>query len=161
MTINNNFNFNIDEIRKYIPHGYPFLLVDRIVELEPGQHCKGIKNVTFNEPFFTGHFDFYPVMPGVLQIEAMAQVAGCLNFLSKEDQTPNKEITFLVGVDKTKFKKQVRPGDQLVITARFIEKKSVLIKFGCEIHIRNLDNSLTFACSSEIKVVISEKSKLQ
>ena len=101
---------NIDEIKKIIPHRYPFLLVDRITELEVGKKAVGIKNVTVNEPFFQGHFPEYPIMPGVLIVEAMAQV-GAVAMLSVEE---NKgKIGVFAGIDKVKFKREVRPGDTL------------------------------------------------
>lgn len=98
------------EIQNIIPHRPPFLLVDRVLELEPGKRAVGIKNVSINEPFFTGHFPGYPVMPGVLIVEAMAQV-GAVALLSSEE---NKgRIAFFAGIDSLRFKRQVVPGDQL------------------------------------------------
>jgi 3-hydroxyacyl-[acyl-carrier-protein] dehydratase len=101
---------NIDEIKKIIPHRYPFLLIDTIEELEPGKRAVGSKNVTFNEPFFPGHFPDYPVMPGVLIIEALAQV-GAVAVLSLPEYTGR--LAFFAGIDKVRFKRQVRPGDRL------------------------------------------------
>jgi 3-hydroxyacyl-[acyl-carrier-protein] dehydratase len=103
---------DIREILKILPHAYPFLLVDRVVEMEPGKRIVGIKNVTFNEPFFPGHFPGRPIMPGVLIIEAMAQTAGIFAFksLSQEDQ---KKPVFFLGIDHARFRKPVIPGDQL------------------------------------------------
>jgi 3-hydroxyacyl-[acyl-carrier-protein] dehydratase len=102
----------IKEIMNILPHTYPFLLVDRIIEIEPGKRIVGIKNVTYNEPFFPGHFPGRPIMPGVLIVEAMAQTAGVLvcNSLSGEER--NKLVYFL-GMDNVKFRKPVIPGDQL------------------------------------------------
>lgn len=97
-------------IRKIIPHRYPFLLIDIIVELEPGERAVGIKNVTTNEPFFQGHFPDYPVMPGVLIVEAIAQV-GAVAMLSHLDQAGN--LALFAGIDKVRFKRQVTPGDTL------------------------------------------------
>lgn len=102
--------FTIQEILKYLPHRYPFLLVDKILECAD-DHIVGIKNVTFNEPFFTGHFPELPIMPGVLVIEAMAQVSGIL-FLSKF-QDGKQRVVYFAGIDNAKFRKPVRPGDQL------------------------------------------------
>ena len=102
--------FDINQIKEIIPHRYPFLLVDRIIEVEEGKRAVGIKNVSANEPFFAGHFPEYPVMPGVLIVEALAQV-GAVSVLMKEE---NKGKTpFFAGIDHCRFKKQVTPGDQL------------------------------------------------
>ena len=105
---------DINEIMKILPHRYPFLMVDRIVELEPGKRCIGIKNVTINEPFFQGHFPGHPVMPGVLIIEAMAQVAGIMAYAGSDEAT-KKKVTYFMSIDNAKFRKPVFPGDQLRI----------------------------------------------
>ena len=102
----------IREIMSLLPHAYPFLLVDRIVEIEPGKRIVGIKNVTYNEPFFPGHFPGRPVMPGVLIVEAMAQTAGILAFKSMKEEHQRKPVFFL-GLDNVRFRKPVTPGDQL------------------------------------------------
>jgi len=102
---------DVNEIMKLLPHRYPFLLVDRITEVESGKKIVGLKNVTINEPFFPGHFPGHPVMPGVLIVEAMAQVAAILVYSSSEDNLG--KITYFVGIDNTKFRKPVVPGDQL------------------------------------------------
>lgn len=102
----------IKEIMAILPHAYPFLLVDRIVEIEPGKRVVGIKNVTYNEPFFPGHFPGRPIMPGVLIVEAMAQTAGVLVFNSLPQEDRNKSVFFL-GIDNVRFRKPVIPGDQL------------------------------------------------
>ncbi|MGQ9633993.1 MAG: 3-hydroxyacyl-ACP dehydratase FabZ [Bryobacteraceae bacterium] len=116
---------DIEEIRKILPHRYPMLLVDRILELEPDR-IVGIKNVTVNEPFFVGHFPDYPVMPGVLIIEAMAQVAGVL--VLKEIPDRANKLVFLAGVDNAKFRRPVLPGDQLRIEMKVIKKKASVAK---------------------------------
>lgn len=103
---------DINEIMKILPHRYPFLMVDRIVELEPGKHCVGIKNVSINEPFFQGHFPGHPVMPGVLIIESMAQVAGIMAYLASDEETRAK-VTYFLAIDNARFRKPVSPGDQL------------------------------------------------
>lgn len=103
---------NIQDILGFIPHRYPFLLVDRIVDIEPGETCVGIKNVTFNEPFFPGHFPQEPVMPGVLILEAMAQTAGVLAMQVLGDEAHGRSIYFM-GIDGAKFRRKVVPGDQL------------------------------------------------
>ncbi len=102
----------IREIMKTLPHGYPFLLVDRIIEMEPGKRIIGIKNVTYNELFFQGHFPGRPIMPGVLIVEAMAQTAGVLAFKSVPEEDSGKPVYFL-GLDNVRFRKPVIPGDQL------------------------------------------------
>ncbi len=104
--------YDVNEIMKILPHRYPFLLVDRIVEVETGKRIVGLKNVTCNEPFFPGHFPGHPVMPGVLIIEAMAQVAAILAYLSSDESVRSK-VTYFVGIDNAKFRKPVVPGDQL------------------------------------------------
>jgi 3-hydroxyacyl-[acyl-carrier-protein] dehydratase len=103
---------DINEIMQILPHRFPFLLVDRITEMEPGKRIVGLKNVTINEPFFTGHFPGHPVMPGVLIIEAMAQVGGILAYLSSDEATRSK-VTYFMGIDNARFRKPVTPGDQL------------------------------------------------
>jgi len=102
----------IKEIMKILPHAYPFLLVDRILEMETGKRIVGIKNVTYNEPFFPGHFPGRPIMPGVLIVEAMAQTAGMLVFQSVDEES-RKNPVFFLGMDNVKFRKPVIPGDQL------------------------------------------------
>lgn len=111
----------IREILKILPHRYPFLLVDRILEIEPGKRVVGIKNVTFNEEFFQGHFPGNPVMPGVLIIEAMAQVAGVGLLGTVPD--PEKKVLLMAGVDRAKFRRPVVPGDQLRIEAEILALK--------------------------------------
>jgi 3-hydroxyacyl-[acyl-carrier-protein] dehydratase len=103
---------DINEIMKILPHRYPFLLVDRITEVESGKRIVGIKNVSVNESFFQGHFPGHPVMPGVLIIESMAQVSGILAYLSCDESVRSK-ITYFVGIDNARFRKPVFPGDQL------------------------------------------------
>jgi beta-hydroxyacyl-ACP dehydratase FabZ len=116
---------DIEAIRDILPHRYPMLLVDRIVELEEGR-IVGIKNVTVNEPFFNGHFPSFPVMPGVLIVEAMAQVAGTLVLSQVPDR--HTKLVLLASVDNAKFRKPVRPGDQLVIEMLLDKKKATVVK---------------------------------
>ena len=104
----------IDEIMKMLPHRYPFLLIDRVIELDPGKRVVCIKNVTFNEPHFTGHFPDFPIMPGVLIAEALAQTGACLVIEGADDAS---KLPLLTGIDKAKFRRPVRPGDQLRLEA--------------------------------------------
>jgi beta-hydroxyacyl-ACP dehydratase FabZ len=105
---------DVKEIKRILPHRYPFLLVDRILSWEIGKHIIGLKNVTINEPFFTGHFPNNPIMPGVLIIEALAQVGGILALLSVPEHLGNPSI-YLISLDKVRFRKPVVPGDQLIL----------------------------------------------
>jgi 3-hydroxyacyl-[acyl-carrier-protein] dehydratase len=108
---------DIGIIRRLLPHRYPMLLVDRVLDWEPGQFLRGLKNVTIDEPFFQGHFPAYPVMPGVLVIEAMAQVAGLLTMLSDVARRDGSQLVLFAGIDEARFKRQVMPGDTLVLEA--------------------------------------------
>ncbi len=103
---------DVKEIMNILPHRYPFLMVDRIIEMDPGKRIVGVKNVTINEPFFQGHFPGHPVMPGVLIIEAMAQVAGILAYLSSDDEI-RKKVSYFMAIDNARFRKPVVPGDLL------------------------------------------------
>jgi 3-hydroxyacyl-[acyl-carrier-protein] dehydratase len=106
---------DISEILRYLPHRYPFLLIDRVLTIKPGQSLTGLKNVSFNEPFFLGHFPQCPIMPGVLILEALAQATGILAFKT-EGEIPDKLFMYyLVGIDKARFKRPVEPGDQLIL----------------------------------------------
>jgi beta-hydroxyacyl-ACP dehydratase FabZ len=116
---------DIEEIRKILPHRFPMLLVDRILELEPDR-IVGIKNVTVNEPFFQGHFPDFPVMPGVLIVDAMAQVAGVLVLKGIEDRA--SKLVLLAGIDSAKFRRPVLPGDQLRIEMTVVKKKASVAK---------------------------------
>lgn len=117
---------DIKEIQKLLPHRYPFLLVDRIIEINPGTKAVGIKNVTINEEFFQGHFPGHPIMPGVLIIEALAQVAGVLAFQSGE--SVGKSVYFL-SIEKAKFRKPVVPGDQLRLEVNVLQHRANVWKF--------------------------------
>ena len=117
----------IKEIMGLLPHRYPFILVDRIEEVEPGEKVVGLKNVTINEPFFQGHYPGHPVMPGVLIVEAMAQVSG---FMLLEEQDGSK-VPYFAGIDKVKFRKPVVPGDQLRIESEMIKFRRSIAKVKC------------------------------
>ena len=110
---------DIGMIQRLLPHRYPMLLVDRVLDWEAGKFLRGIKNVTVNEPFFQGHFPSYPVMPGVLVIEAMAQVAGLLTMLSDVARRDGSQLVLFAGIDEARFKRQVVPGDTLTLEAFF------------------------------------------
>lgn len=137
---------DIEQIKETIPHRYPFLLVDKVTEIEEGKRVVGYKNVTINEPFFQGHFPEYPVMPGVLIIEALAQV-GAISVLGMEK---NKgKIGFLAGVDKCRFKRQVKPGDQLKLEVEITRIKGPI---GKGKGIATVDGEI--ACEAEIMFAI-------
>jgi 3-hydroxyacyl-[acyl-carrier-protein] dehydratase len=118
---------DIGEIRRLLPHRYPFLLVDRVVEFIPGQKLIAYKNVTINEPFFNGHFPGHPVMPGVLILEALAQASAILAYKS-ESMDPESKVTYLMGVDNAKFRKPVLPGDKLQLGIEVLRHKGVIWK---------------------------------
>ena len=106
---------DIQDILKTLPHRYPFVMIDRVLQLDKALYCKAIKNVTINEPFFNGHFPARPVMPGVLVIEALAQTAAMLAFVTKGTEAGRDKVVYLVGIDAARFKRPVVPGDQLVL----------------------------------------------
>lgn len=122
-----NTVYQIRDIMKHLPHRYPFVMVDRVVELEPGHRIVTIKNVTINEPFFQGHFPGNPIMPGVLILEAMAQSAGVLTFESLPPEKRNILVYFM-GIDRARFRRMVLPGDQLVIEIILKRLKTRAIK---------------------------------
>src|SRR5690606_31346085 len=122
----------VTEIREYLPHRYPFLLVDRVEELIEGDRIVAYKNVSINEPFFNGHFSDYPVMPGVLITEAMAQTAGILGFKTMGKKPAEGSMYLFVGADDMRFKRQVMPGDKLTLEARIISEKRGIWKFECK-----------------------------
>jgi 3-hydroxyacyl-[acyl-carrier-protein] dehydratase len=120
---------DIHEILKQLPHRYPFVLVDRVLELEKGKSIRALKNVTINEPFFAGHFPHRPVMPGVLMVEAMAQSAALLAFATMGVVPDQKTIYYFAGIDGARFKRPVEPGDQLVMDVTLERMKSGIFKF--------------------------------
>jgi len=119
--------FDIQEIMKLLPHRYPFIMIDRILELTPGEKIVALKNVTINEPFFQGHFPDNPIMPGVLIIEAMGQAVAILAAKSL-DQEPHDSLIYFMGMDKVKFRKPVTPGDQLIFEMKFLKKRRKVFK---------------------------------
>lgn len=120
---------DIHRILKKLPHRYPILLVDRVLELEKGVRIKALKNVTINEPFFAGHFPARPVMPGVLMLEALAQAAALLSFESLEIDPGDDTVVYFVGIDGARFKRPVEPGDQLVLEASLERAKAGIYKY--------------------------------
>lgn len=123
---------NIREVLQYLPHRYPFMLIDRVLEVVPGERLRAIKNVTFNEPFFQGHFPQVPVMPGVLIIEAMAQATGILAFKTAQTQPCAETLYYFVGIDNVRFKQRVVPGDQLVLDVSLLRTVRGVWKFATE-----------------------------
>lgn len=120
---------DIYEILQHLPHRYPFLLIDRVTECNPGESLVGYKNVSYNEPYFTGHFPQRPVMPGVLILEALAQATGILAFRTLGRVPEDDSLYYFVGVDKARFKQPVEPGDQLELSVKFIKEKRGIWKF--------------------------------
>lgn len=135
---------NIQEILNFLPHRYPFLLVDRVISMDGDQSIVAIKNVTFNEHFFQGHFPEKAVMPGVLIVEALAQAAGILAYKSM-DWSPKDSLFYLGAVSDVRFKKVVIPGDQLKLTVKTLKRRSTVWKFACEAFVG--EDSV---CSAEI-----------
>ncbi|WP_435104717.1 3-hydroxyacyl-ACP dehydratase FabZ [Arhodomonas sp. AD133] len=147
---------NIHQIKNYLPHRYPFLLVDRVSHCVPGEVIEAVKNVTVNEPFFGGHFPQRPVMPGVLILEAMAQACGLLAFRTREsqpdeEQPDDSKLFYLVGIDKAKFKRPVEPGDALVLHARVTRSMRGIWMFSAEARV---DGAV--AASAEIRCTMRE-----
>jgi len=142
---------DIQKIKEYLPHRYPFLLVDKVSDYEPKEYITAIKNVTFNEPCFQGHFPENPIFPGVLIIEAMAQAAALLGIVSMEEVPDAGAIYYLVGVDKTRFKKTVHPGDQITLNVKFIKVRNNIWRFSA---IATVDKKLV--ASAELLTTVSD-----
>lgn len=139
----------IEEIRRFLPHRYPFLLVDRVLECNPGDNIVAIKNVTVNEPHFTGHFPNQAIMPGALIIEALAQATGLLGFRTISEEPRDNVLYMLVGVDNARFKRQVVPGDQLILKATILRRSKSIWKFSSEATVDGkLCASATLLCAS-------------
>ena len=120
---------DVYEVLEYLPHRYPFLLIDRVIDFEPGKSLVAIKNVSINEPFFPGHFPRHPVMPGVLILEALAQATGILAFKSTNTKPDDSSLYYFAGIDNARFKKPVQPGDQLRLEVEVIKTKRGIWKF--------------------------------
>ena len=122
---------DIHEVLRYLPHRYPFLLIDRVLECEPGKRIVAIKNVTANEPYFVGHFPGRPIMPGVLILEAMAQAGAILGFRTLEKMPNDDLMYYFAGIDNARFKRPVLPGDRLVLEVLFGQTRRGIGKFSC------------------------------
>jgi len=120
---------DIHQIIKKLPHRYPFLLVDRVIEFEKDVRIKALKNVTINEPFFNGHFPNRPVMPGVLMLEALAQASALLSFSSEGEESDGSRLYYFAGIDGARFKRVVEPGDQLILESKIERKKAGIYKY--------------------------------
>jgi 3-hydroxyacyl-[acyl-carrier-protein] dehydratase len=142
---------DIQKIREFLPHRYPFLLVDKVTAYKPNEYITAIKNVTFNEPCFQGHFPENPIFPGVLIIEAMAQAAALLGVVSMEEEPGAGTIYYLVGVDKTRFKKTVHPGDQIMLNVKFIKLRRNIWRFSA---IATVDEKLV--ASAELLTTVAD-----
>jgi 3-hydroxyacyl-[acyl-carrier-protein] dehydratase len=146
------YGLDIAAVLRQLPHRYPFLLVDRVLELVPGKRIVALKNVTINEPFFPGHFPHRPVMPGVLILEALAQAAGILAFQTV-GVTPDEHTRFFfVGIDEARFRKPVEPGDQLILKADFVRAMRGIWKFATRAEVDGRE-----VCSAEMMVTPEAK----
>ncbi|MCW8955672.1 MAG: 3-hydroxyacyl-ACP dehydratase FabZ [Gammaproteobacteria bacterium] len=143
---------NITDITNTLPHRYPFQLVDKVLDYEVGKWLTAIKNVTINEPFFEGHFPGYPVMPGVLIMEALAQATGLLGFRTMDEDPSENMLYLFVGIDKARFKRQVVPGDTLTLHVKLIKRSRNIWKFDCEAKVGE-----ELAASAEIMCAATEK----
>lgn len=141
---------NIQQIMAILPHRYPFLLVDRILEVEEGKKVHGFKNVTVNEPFFQGHFPDHPIMPGVLIVEAMAQVGGA--YVTVVDKIDKDRITYFVGIDKARFRKPVIPGDVLRMEVELISRRRGIYQFMGNAYVGE-----TLVAEAELKATFAKK----
>jgi len=126
---------HIAQIMRILPHRFPFLLVDRVIEVDPDKRIVALKNVSINEPFFTGHFPGTPVMPAVLSIEAMAQAGAILGLLERKPEELNNALVYLTGVDEARFRRPIVPGDQMIITVEVLRRKAVVWKMKGEVHV--------------------------
>jgi 3-hydroxyacyl-[acyl-carrier-protein] dehydratase len=138
-------------IQNYLPHRYPFLLIDKVIDIKKNKSIIAQKNVSNNEPFFQGHFPGYPVFPGVLLLEAMAQATAILD-IESNDRDMSKQLYYFVGIDKARFKKQVVPGDIIIINAKLNQSKSDIHKFSSECHVND-----EVVCTSELIGAIRSK----
>lgn len=147
----------INQIRERLPHRYPFLLLDRVIELEEGVSCTCIKNISGNEEFFQGHFPDAPVMPGVLILEALAQCGGIAGYTLAAD--PENSLLLFTGIDKAKFKSPVVPGDQLILRTELVGKKMHLWFFRGKAYVRDENGKEKLAAQAELSLAMADKSK--
>lgn len=145
MNSNEMNSMDIYEVMKHLPHRYPFLLIDRVLDYTAGESLTAIKNVTVNEPFFPGHFPHRPVFPGVLMLEALAQATGILAFKTTEDLPSEESLYYFVGIDNARFKKPVEPGDQLLMEVEVVKRKRDMWKFKAQ---ASVDGKVV--CSAEL-----------
>jgi len=144
----------IEDILKALPHRYPFLLVDKVLDFEPFEYLKAIKNVSINEPYFQGHFPGMPIMPGVLMLEALAQAGGVLFSKSLTPEPDHQFVFFFAGIDNVKFKQIVVPGDQLTIHIKLLVKKNNFWRMQGTVHVGD-----KLACSAELLSAVKEVKK--
>ena len=140
----------IDEVLEHLPHRYPFLLIDCVDEVVPGEYIVGRKNVSGNEPYLQGHFPGYPIMPGVLIVESLAQLCCVLAFKTSGGKPGDGYLHYLAGLDDARFKRRVRPGDVLKLRGRIASRRRQLMKFDCEAHVED-----ELACS--VKLICVER----
>jgi 3-hydroxyacyl-[acyl-carrier-protein] dehydratase len=140
---------DIHQILEYLPHRYPILLVDRVLDIVPGERITALKNVSMNEPFFPGHYPHHPVMPGVLIVEAMAQTAAILSFKTMGGQPDDKSVYYFVGIDGARFKRPVGPGDQLIMEVSITANKRGIWKFAAQ---AKVDGQV--ACEAELMCTV-------
>ncbi len=143
---------DINQILEHLPHRYPFLLIDRVLTIDPGKEIVALKNVSMNEPFFPGHYPHHPVMPGVLIIEAMAQAAAILSFTSEGGKPDENKVYYFVGIDGARFKRPVVPGDQLILKVKPLRNLRGLWKFAA---VAEVDGQV--AAEAEIMCTMREK----
>lgn len=142
---------DIQEIKNYLPHRYPFLLVDKVLSYEANVSLMAIKNITYNEPCFQGHFPDRPVFPGVLIVEAMAQAAALLGCVSMEEKPEDGTVYYLVGIDKVRFKRPVHPGDQIVINVEFVKVRKNIWRFIATVKVDD-----GFVASAELLTTVAD-----